>query len=202
MKGTWLTSTGITLGYEVYQKASDKIYTVLSIPGQGLTERGFNGSIGWEKGAHGVRDLRGELLTYLRRYPDLFKDIKLKEQFARLDVARRDQTDGRDVYVVRASTADNRREQLFFDAQSGLLIRRISYLATMVGVIPEEINFEDYRDVEGMKVPFTIRISAIDLFLVRPASLRRLSSTCPWTTRNLMSHQRRHQPQRHRGGEL
>ena len=29
---------------------------------------------------------------------------------------------------------------------------------------PEEIDFEDYRDVEGMKLPFTIRISAIDPF--------------------------------------
>jgi hypothetical protein len=164
MKGTWLTSTGITLSYEVYQAAPDKIYTVANIPGQGLLERGFNGAIGWEKGARGVRDLGGEQLAYLRRYPDLFKDIKLKEQFARMDVARKDQVDGRDVYVVGASTADNGREQLFFDAQTGLLVRRISYLPTMVGVIPEEIDFEDYHDVDGMKLPFTIRISAIDPF--------------------------------------
>jgi len=164
MKGTWLTSNGITLGYEVYQTAPDKIYTVLSMPSQGLTERGFNGTVGWEKGARGVRDLRGEQLAYLRRYPDLFKDIKLREQFTRIDIARRDQIDGRDVYVVRASSADDRREQLFFDAQTGLLVRRISYLPTLVGVIPEEIDFEDYRDVEGMKLPFTIRISAIDPF--------------------------------------
>ena len=163
MKGTWLTSNGITLGYEVYQTAPDKIYTVLNMPGQGLTERGFNGAIGWEKGARGVRDLRGLQLAYLRRYPDLFKDIKLKEQFYRMDVARRDQVDGRDVYAVRASTAEM-GEEFFFDAQTGLLIRRISYLPTMVGVIPEEIDFEDYRDVEGMKLPFTIRISAIDPF--------------------------------------
>ncbi len=164
MKGTWLTSNGITLGYKVCQSAPDKIYTVLNTPHQGAFESGFNGAIGWEKSARGVRDLKGEQLAYLRRYPDLFKDIKLKEQFARMDVARRDQIDGRDVYVVRASTADNWREQLFFDAQTGLLVRRISYLPTMVGVIPEEIDFEDYRDVDGMKLPFTIRISAIDPF--------------------------------------
>jgi len=41
-----------------------------------------------------------------------FQDIKLKEQFASMGVARRDQIDGSDVYVVRASTADNKREQL------------------------------------------------------------------------------------------
>lgn len=66
-----------------------------------------------------------------------------------MGVARRDQIDSS---VVRPSTADNKREQLFLDAQTGLLVRHISYLPTIVGVIPEEIDFEDYRDVEGMKL--------------------------------------------------
>jgi hypothetical protein len=32
----------------------------------------------------------------------------------------------------------------------------------MIGVIPEQVDFEDYRDVGGMKLPFTIRVSSID----------------------------------------
>jgi hypothetical protein len=32
----------------------------------------------------------------------------------------------------------------------------------MIGVIPEQVDFEDYRNVGGMKLPFTIRISSID----------------------------------------
>ena len=39
----------------------------------------------------GVRDLGGEQLAYLRCYPDLLKEIKLKDQFARMDVVRKDQ---------------------------------------------------------------------------------------------------------------
>ena len=91
-----------------------------------------------------------------------------------MNLARRDQIDGRDVYVVRASTANNGREQLFFDAQTGLLVRCISYLPTMVGVIPEQIDSEDYRDVEGMKLPFTMRITAIDPFF---SSTRKFTET-------------------------
>ena len=34
----------------------------------------------------------------------------------------------------------------------------------MVGLIPEQVDFEDYRDVDGMKVPFTIRINSIASF--------------------------------------
>jgi hypothetical protein len=109
-----------------------------------------------------VRPIESTELYYLRRYPDLFKDIKLKEQFTRLNVAGKDKIGDREVYVVRGVTTDNRRERLYFDAQTGLLLRRISSYTTPVGVIPEQVDFEDYREVDGMKVPFTIRITSLD----------------------------------------
>jgi outer membrane lipoprotein-sorting protein len=164
MKGTWLTPDGITLGYEVYQSGPDKLYTVLNTPKQGTFERGFDGSVGWEKSTRGVRTLEDQELYYLRRYPDLFKDIKLKEQFTRLSFGGTDKIDGKDVYVLRGTTADNRRERLSFDAQTGLLLRRSISVTTMIGVIPEQVDFEDYRDVGGIKLPFTIRISSIESF--------------------------------------
>jgi hypothetical protein len=34
----------------------------------------------------------------------------------------------------------------------------------MIGVIPEQVDFEDYREVGGMKLPFTIRVSSIDSY--------------------------------------
>src|SRR4030095_8931760 len=49
MKGTWVGSNGITLGYELYQTAPDKVYSVLNTPRQGVIERGFDGQVAWEK---------------------------------------------------------------------------------------------------------------------------------------------------------
>ncbi|MEP6913156.1 MAG: c-type cytochrome [bacterium] len=164
MKGTWLTLNGITLGYEVYQSGPDKLYTVLNTPKQGAFERGFDGNVGWEKSTRGVRTLEDPELYYLRRYPDLFKDIKLKEQFTRLSFGGTDKIDGKEVYVLRGVTADNKRERLFFDAQTGLLFRRSTSVTTMIGVIPEQVDYEDYRDAGGIKLPFTIRVSSIDSF--------------------------------------
>jgi hypothetical protein len=43
------------------------------------------------------------------------------------------------------------------------LLRRIAYLTTLIGLIPDQIDFEDYRDVEGVKFPFIVRLSAIDV---------------------------------------
>jgi hypothetical protein len=164
MKGTWLTPDGTTLGYEVYQSSPDKLFTILNTPKQGVIERGFNGKTAWEKGQRGLRDLEGNQLFYLRRYPDLFKDIKLQGQFTRISYGGKDKINGKDVYVLRGLGVDGKGERLFFDAQTGLLVRRITSTPTIVGLIPEQVDYEDYRDVDGMKVPFTIRTISIDSF--------------------------------------
>jgi hypothetical protein len=162
MKGEWLTSNGLTWGYEVYQSGPDKIYVVLNTPKQGVFERGFNGTTGWEKSTQGLRAIEGQELAVLRRYPDLFKDIKLKDQFSRLTFGGKDKINDREVYVLRGVTSDNRRERLYFDAETGLLVRRISSTPTMIGSIPEQVDFQDYKNVDGLMVPFTIKISSVD----------------------------------------
>lgn len=162
MKGTWLAPNGATVGYEVYQVAPSRIYAVLNTPRQGVIERGFNGTVGWEKSQRGVRELEGDQLAYLLRYPGPVNGTKLKGMFTRVGFGGKDKIDGRDVYVLRATTADNKRERLFFDAQTGLLVRRLVLLPTMIGVIPEQVDYDDYRDVDGVQMPFTIKISALD----------------------------------------
>jgi photosynthetic reaction center cytochrome c subunit len=161
MKGTY-AGNGMTMTYEVDQATPDKFYVSYSAP-RGTMERGFDGTTGWEKNPVGVREIAGQQLAELKRALQLFADVKLKEQFTRMNVGR-DKIDGRDVYVIRAATADKRRERLFFDAETSLLLRRISVTETPIGVIPEEIDFEDYRDVEGLKIAFTVRVLAVDSF--------------------------------------
>lgn len=164
MKGTFLTANGISLGYETQQSAPEQLFATITTPRQGVFERGFDGSIGWEKSGRGLRELDGPELYYLRRYPGLFEDIKLKEQFARLSFAGTDKINDREVYVLRGATADGKRHRLYFDRETGLLVRRVITTPTILANIPEQIDFEDYREVDGMKLPFTIRITSIDSF--------------------------------------
>ena len=48
---------------------------------------------------------------------------------------------------------------LYFDAKSGLLVRLLRWNQTPVGPVPTEINYEDYRDVGGVKMPFSWTVS-------------------------------------------
>lgn len=161
MKGEVTTANGATGTYEVMQVAPDKGYESFATQ-RGSIERAFTGTAGWEKTPQGVRELDGQDLVDLKLFMQVFRNLRLKEQYTSLRMAGRDRIGDRAAIVVQGTTADKKRERLVFDAESGLLLRRISYLDTMVGVIPQQIDFDDYRDVDGLKLPFMIRVSTVD----------------------------------------
>jgi hypothetical protein len=54
--------------------------------------------------------------------------------------------------------------QLFFDVESGLLLRRVNLTNTMLGPLNVQWDFSDYRDVSGVKLPFVIRTSDVSSY--------------------------------------
>jgi hypothetical protein len=62
----------------------------------------------------------------------------------------------REAYVVGATSRSDSREKLYFDVESGLLVRQFVAFKTAFGSIPEVTDFDDYREVSGVKLPFTI----------------------------------------------
>jgi photosynthetic reaction center cytochrome c subunit len=162
MKGNVNTSSGLTLTYEIEQSAPDRAHEIF-VSQRGTMERAVSGNMGWEKNPQGLRDITGQQLADLKMSLQLFRNLKLKEQYTSLRVGgRKDKIGERDVYVITGTTPDKKRERLFFDAENGLLLRRVTYTETMIGIIPEQTDFEDYREVEGVKLPFTVRLSSVD----------------------------------------
>jgi photosynthetic reaction center cytochrome c subunit len=51
---------------------------------------------------------------------------------------------------------------LYFDRQTGLLLRELRYGSSPIGRIPTQIDFADYRDVNGIKFPFRITFAWLD----------------------------------------
>jgi hypothetical protein len=51
---------------------------------------------------------------------------------------------------------------LYFDRQSGLLLRELRYGSSPIGRVPTQIDFADYRDVSGIKLPFRITYAWLD----------------------------------------
>jgi hypothetical protein len=180
LKGSTAQANGVVT-FEISQ-TGDKFYIVATTP-TGAFERGFNGTVGWEKGPRGVRQLSSVEVAQLQSSMGLLRNIRLKEQFTSIRTRGGIQKiDDRPVYMVVGTTADNRQERLFFDTATGLLVRRITYMTTLIGLIPEQIDFEDYRDVDGVKLPFTVRVSSIEVG--NPLSTRTFSEMKLNTTVN------------------
>lgn len=178
MKGTYAGFNGAELPFEASLTAPDRFYVTVTTP-QGTTERGFDGKVAWEKNARGVNELGNPVLDQMKSMFLSFSNIKLKEEFPRLRLGGRDKIGDRNVVIVSGTTADNHRARLFFDAETGLLLRRISYTETMVGVIPEQIDFEDYRDVDGLKLPFTVKVSSVEPGLVSTRKYSEIKLNAP-----------------------
>lgn len=160
-KGTIVQANGNSFPFELYQSGPDKFYLIVTTP-QGPFERGYNGQVGWEKTARGVREIAGAELAGYKAANALFSFINLKQQYANTPRVRRDKLNDRDVYILDGMTTDGRRTRLYFDAATGLLLRRTTVLSTMIGLIPDQVDFEDYRDIDGVKFAFTGRSATVE----------------------------------------
>jgi len=162
VRGTREASQGRSWPLEITVKEPDKYLMVIKIPQQGEVRQGFNGKTGWVKSSQGLREMNANELATLKQSLELSKAIKISEPFPRMTVTGREKVGDSEAYVLEHKPADGVTEKLFFDAQTGLLLRKLTITNTVLVPIPEQIDFEDYREVDGVKLPFTIRISNID----------------------------------------
>ena len=68
----------------------------------------------------------------------------------------------RAVNVVQGTGAGGTRVKLFFDVESGLLTRQVRYADTPVGMVPTQVDYSDYREVAGVKMPFHLVVTWTD----------------------------------------
>jgi hypothetical protein len=52
--------------------------------------------------------------------------------------------------------------KLFFEKQSGLLVRQTRFINTAVGLIPLDVDYSDYRPVAGVKMPYKWTMTWVD----------------------------------------
>jgi len=59
-----------------------------------------------------------------------------------------------DVQVVQGTMANGFPVKLYFEDETGLLVRQIRYIEAALGRATWQIDYSDYRDVAGVKIPF------------------------------------------------
>jgi hypothetical protein len=134
-------------------------------PERGDSTRAYNGKNGWVNSPRGLipqyelqgSELQGARLDAMMSFPG-----QIKTNLTNFRVGAPDTIGENDVWVVQGRSTNGFLATLYFDQKSGLLSRIVRYSVSPIGRIPTQTDYSDYRDVGGIKFPFTYTFSWLD----------------------------------------
>jgi zinc protease len=158
-KGSFdLPAMGASGTLTMMAKAPNKSAMTIDIPGFGVVQTAFDGTMGWENNPMaGMRELAGKELAARKRDSAFNGELKFKELYQKIEVRGKEKVAEKDAYVIEATPPEGSVEKMYFDARSGLLVRHDAERESPQGSAVLETYFGDYREVDGIKVPFTIK---------------------------------------------
>jgi photosynthetic reaction center cytochrome c subunit len=133
MKGTYTRQGGTELPYEVLQ-SKDKWLLTVTTP-QGANVRGFNGTSGWSRQGNRQHEMEKAELIMMKDWVEAFDALKIKEPYPRLVFRGKEKIGVNETYVLTGAAPD-----------------------PPVGSDPTQIDFADYKTVDGVKLPFTVSV--------------------------------------------
>ena len=158
-KGKAVLFGGRQFPLEIVFKSPDKAVSVTHLP-DGDMASGYNGHGGWQATpGRPLRDLSAAELDAARLDSDFYLSHHLKDLFSGLQTSGVDNLAGHPAYAVVGKREGSPGTKLYFDQESGLLVRLVRFEETPLGLNPVQTDFSDYRDVNGVKVPYQVSTS-------------------------------------------
>lgn len=150
---------GIKGTSETYAAAPDKSYSKMNMQGIGEIVTGTDGKTAWTiNPIQGSRDITGEELLQLKLANNLSRDVSLDKLYTNWKVKGVENVGGKDVYVLVGTPVGLAPETFYFDKQSGLLVQSEGTLISPEGKISTKSFYEDYREIDGVKMPYKMRV--------------------------------------------
>jgi hypothetical protein len=146
--------------FEIYAEAPNKHGMWISFPehpDRGISSWTYNGNTGWISQPRALlgeyeltgNDLAGAKLDATIAFPGL-----IKSAFPTWRIGPEDSLNGKDVYIVQGSAPGGLLGTFYFDKKTHLLLRYVRQTPSPVGRVTIQQDYDDYRDVNGIKFPF------------------------------------------------
>jgi outer membrane lipoprotein-sorting protein len=165
---------GKQLPMEVLAKAPNKRIAIVHTP-NGDNTTAFDGHTGWiaNPGPRPPREMSRQETEAVSFDAAFHLPTELKTMFAQFRVRPSEKINGHDAVQVIGMNQNQPPTRLFFDKNTGLLVRTVRYTQTPLGRNPTQIDYADYRKEGGVKVPlqwtvahpggrFTINVSKVE----------------------------------------
>jgi photosynthetic reaction center cytochrome c subunit len=165
-KGTYQGYQDEKYPVDVFAKAPNQLSTVIHTAAGDSTTT-YNGSAGWIAGPATERpvtlleltdgDLAGAKLDAALWFP-----AQIKPALTQWRGASSAAIDGHDMQMIQGTGDSRYPVNLYFDSKSGLLARVVRYDESPVGLNPTQIDYADYREVAGVRMPYRVTVTWLD----------------------------------------
>jgi hypothetical protein len=149
---------------EIFARAPGSRTTIIhTLDGDHTTT--YDGRSGWIAAPHKpvpLMTLSASELDNVRLDAELTFPARIKETLRGWRVGVPSEIDEKPVQVVQGTGAGGALATFYFDNTSGLLVRLVRYANSKVGRLPTQIDYADYRDVSGIKVPYKFKMTWLD----------------------------------------
>jgi len=166
---------------QIFAQAPDHRATWIDFPkepARGVSVRSYDGKVGWLRtpltvlGEYELTggELDGARLDALLSFPanmkESLKNLRVSMPTTITDLPGPSSQTGQEVpagaqkerlvNVVQGTGPRDSLATLYFDQESGLLVRIVRYGRSPIGRVPTQIDYGDYREVNGVKMPYRL----------------------------------------------
>lgn len=172
-----IKAQGLTGTVMIYAKNPNKFLNVMTLQGVGEMKQGYDGKIGWAQDPFsGLRTLDGPELSEMKRQADFNSSLKWRELYKKIELVGTKKLDQGEAYVIRLTLKPEKPEAKegdkpkkddkakpkendktitqYYDTKTFLLLRTEMVVESPQGTFPVEVVVSDYKEVDGVKVPF------------------------------------------------
>jgi len=154
MKGT-IMAMGSETAIDLYTKAPNKRVSISHMSPTSDSYTAFDGAVGWlGTTGHAPREMSPTEAFAASLDADFYLVAHLKETFPQLRRGRPMEINGAMCETVSASKPGQPAVNFYFDQKTGLLERQVRYAETPMGRMPTQIDYADYRETGGVKIPW------------------------------------------------
>ena len=151
MTGTiWVPQSGVEGTFSGYVSGIDRIREDADYGKFGSVRSAVNGDRAWSEVFGRFEELHGKRLEQAMAIPDDWRDF-----FDSIRVLNTGELDGRKVYLLKLQRGELPPATFYLDADTGDLLKSETVVLARGGMsIPVVSRFEDFREVDGIRIPF------------------------------------------------
>ena len=152
-KGTVAAFGEERMPIEIFASAPDKRISIMKMK-EGESVTAYNGKVGWLSIPGRIHMMNAQESFGARMDADIAFAANVKSLYSKWETFPGENIDSHDTWLVIGHKEGEPPLNLYLDQKSNLLLRLVRYVDSPIGYNPTQIDYADYRTVDGVKTPY------------------------------------------------